>query len=92
VWNTEANNFLSWHGKDSLNLYGASNAYDPRCGEGFRFQMSCGALLFPDLPISSHKEAFYQLSKVIGMHGNTEGVSHPSGRVYGPGAHRRAGP
>jgi hypothetical protein len=66
---------LSWHGKPDINVYGASNPYAPDRGEGFRFQMSCGAHLWPDIPASSHQELFYQLSKTIGMHSNTEGVS-----------------
>ena len=83
VWNTESNNFLSWHGKGKVNEYGNSGVYDPRYGEGFRFQMSCGALQFPDLPVNSHKEQFYQLSKVVGMHSSTEGVSIPPGEYLG---------
>ena len=85
VWNTESNRFLSWHGKSganenaALHLYGDSVPYVAAHGEGFRFQVSCGSLLFPDQPISSHAEAFYQLSKVAGMLTNFQGVSIPPG-------------
>jgi hypothetical protein len=83
VWQTETDNFLSWHGKADRNVIGGATTYDPDHGEGFRAQMSCGALLFPDLPIASHKEAFYQLSKVIGMHNHVEGVSIVPGEYLG---------
>ena len=75
VWMTESNNFISWHGRPALNTFGDSNPYNAAHGEGFRAQLSCGAHLFPDIPISSHAEAFYQLSKVIGMHSTVEGCS-----------------
>lgn len=83
VWDTESNHFLSWHGKPDYNLYGNSVPYDPDYGEGFRFQIQCGAHLWPDIPASSHTELFYQLSKTIGMHSNTEGVAIPPGEYLG---------
>ena len=48
-------------------------------GEGWRFQLQAGALLFPDIPMSSMQEAWYQLSKLIGMHSSLDGVSIPPG-------------
>ena len=83
VWQTETDNFQSWHGKPDINLYGQSITYDPQYGEGFRFQVQCGAHLWPDIPASSHKELFYQLSKTISMHSNTEGVSIPPAEYLG---------
>jgi hypothetical protein len=83
VVNTEANNFISWHGKPNRNVYGASNSYIPRYGEGFRFQLQTGAMVFPDLPITSHAEAFYQLSKSLAMQSHSEGVSIPPGEYLG---------
>jgi hypothetical protein len=83
VVNTEANNFISWHGKPDKNVYGASNPYDADHGEGFRFQLQTGAMVFPDLPITSHAEAFYQLSKSLAMQSHNEGVSIPPGEYLG---------
>ena len=45
--------------------------------------MSSGSLIFPDLPMSSSQEAWYQLSKVLGMHSSVEGVSIPPGEWLG---------
>jgi hypothetical protein len=75
--NTESNHFLNWHGKANWEIYGASNQYSPASGEGWRFQFSTGSLLFPDLPMSSMQEAWYQLSKVLGLHSSLESVSIP---------------
>ena len=80
---TESNTFLNWHGKSDFNVYGDKNAYYPASGEGWRFQMSSGSLIFPDLPMSSSQEAWYQLSKVLGMHSSVEGVSIPPGEWLG---------
>jgi hypothetical protein len=80
---TEANCFLNWHGKDNgagegaakYNKYGDAIAYEPKYGEGWRFQMTTGSLVYPDLPMQSMQEAWYQLSKTLGMHSSTEGTS-----------------
>ena len=76
---TESNTFLNWHGKGDYNTYGGSNGYYPAGGEGWRFQMTTGSLIFPDLPMSSSQEAWYQLSKVLGFQSSLEGVSIPPG-------------
>ena len=68
---TESNSFLNWHGKanpQAYDVWGASNPYAAASGEGWRFQMTTGSLIFPDLPMSSSQEAWYQLSKVLGLH------------------------
>jgi hypothetical protein len=83
VVNTESNNYISWHGKANKNVYGASNPYVPNYGEGFRFQLQTGAMVFPDLPITSHTEAFYQLSKSLAMQSHNEGVSIPPSEYLG---------
>jgi hypothetical protein len=75
---TEANCFLNWHGKAGAADYqtlGAAIAYNPRYGEGWRFQMTTGSLVFPDLPMTSSQEAWYQLSKTLGMHSSLDGAS-----------------
>ena len=75
VAGTESNTFLNWHGKENYNEYGAANTYRPANGEGWAFQLQTGSVLWPDIPMSSAKEAWYQLSKVIGMHSSVEGTS-----------------
>ena len=81
---TESNCFLNWHGKPDFDVYGASNTYTPASAEGWRFQMTSGSLIWPDLPMSSTQEAWYQLSKLIGMHSSINGVSIPPGEWLGP--------
>ena len=83
---TESNSFLNWHGKISpaaYDIWGASNYYVSDNGEGWRFQMTTGSLIFPDLPMSSAQEAWYQLSKVLGLHSSLESVSIPPGEWLG---------
>jgi hypothetical protein len=82
---TESNTFLNWHGKTDFDTYGGTNAYNHQAGEGWRFQtqMTTGSLIFPDLPMSSAQEAWYQLSKGLGLHSNLEGVSIPPGEWLG---------
>ena len=80
---TETNTFLNWHGKPNYNVYGATNPYRPGNGEGWSFQLQTGSVLWPDIPMSSTKEAFYQLSKVLGMHSSNEGVSIPPSEYLG---------
>jgi hypothetical protein len=74
---TEANTFLNWHGKTNAAWNNTGNviAYDPKYGEGWRFQMTTGSLVFPDLPMTSSQEAWYQLSKTLGMHSSLDGAS-----------------
>jgi len=74
---TESSSFLNWHGKDDYDVYGKGVLYLPNSGEGWRFQMTTGSLIFPDLPMSSSQEAWYQLSKVLGLHSSLESVSIP---------------
>jgi hypothetical protein len=76
---TESNNFLNWHGKADYRIYGDTKPYNPAYGEGWRFQLQAGALLFPDIPMSSTREAWYQLSKLLGHHASLDGVSIPPG-------------
>ena len=76
---TESNCFLNWHGKPNYEVYGGSNGYYPAGGEGWRFQMTTGSLIFPDLPMSSAQEAFYQLSKLLGLHSSLESIAIPPG-------------
>ena len=83
---TESNSFLNWHGKDrpvDYETWGATNFYSANHGEGWRFQMTTGSLIFPDLPMSSSQEAWYQLSKVLGLHSSLESVSIPPGEWLG---------
>ena len=80
---TESSKFLCWHGKPNYNTYGEYNPYNPTYGEKWRFQLQAGALLFPDLPMSSVREAWYQLSKLLGMHSSLDGVSIPPGEWQG---------
>ena len=80
---TESNCFLNWHGKTNFDIYGGSNAYNPASAEGWRFQMTSGSLIWPDLPMSSSQEAWYQLSKLLGMHSSINGVSIPPGEWLG---------
>ena len=54
---TESNTFLNWHGGDGYNFKNANTPYVGERGEGWRFQLQAGALLFPDLPMSSCQEA-----------------------------------
>jgi hypothetical protein len=37
--------------------------------------MTTGSLVFPDLPMTSSQEAWYQLSKTLGMHASLDGAS-----------------
>jgi hypothetical protein len=48
---------------------GTSNLYDAR-GE-FEFQLQIGSKQFPEYPIRSHAEAFYQLKKCLGVQAST---------------------
>jgi hypothetical protein len=75
---TEANCFLNWHGKSTADDYktlGTVIPYNPKYGEKWRFQMTTGSLVFPDLPMTSSQEAWYQLSKTLGMHSSLDGTS-----------------
>ena len=83
VVGTESNTFLNWHGKPNYNIYGATNAYRPANGEDWSFQLQTGSVLWPDIPMASSKEAWYQLSKVLGLHSSLEGTSIPPSEYLG---------
>jgi hypothetical protein len=74
---SEASCFLNWHGKanNQWGVFGPAIDYNRRYGEGWRFQMTTGSLVFPDLPMTSAQEAWYQLSKTLGMHASLDGAS-----------------
>ena len=71
----EATCFLNWHGKPNYNTFNAVNPYQPASGEGFRFQIGLGSTLWPDIPMGSMAEAWYQLSKLMGMPSSASGCS-----------------
>lgn len=41
--------------------------YNPQAKDEFEFQVQIGSKLFPEYPIRSHAEAFYQLRKTLGV-------------------------
>ncbi len=45
--------------------------------------MSTGSLIFPDIPMGSANEAWYQLSKVLGLQSSMDSVSIPPGEYIG---------
>jgi hypothetical protein len=59
------NSFQSWHGSGNYNFQ----------SDTFRAQMQIGSQLWPDRPLESHAECFYQLSKCLAMHSSLDGVS-----------------
>ena len=66
---TQCNSFQSWHGNGAYNF----------TNDSFRIQMSVGgSLLFPDRPMESHAEAYYQLSKALDHHASMDSCSHHS--------------
>jgi hypothetical protein len=73
--NTESNWFMSWHGKANKNILGNSVPYVPAYGEGFRFQLTCGAKTWPDQPVSSLREFFYHLTKTLTFGTHNSGCS-----------------
>jgi hypothetical protein len=78
IFNTEHSLFLNWHGRDNYDdYYGAGGSYNSAFGEGWRFQFATGSLLVPQIPMSSSAEAWYSLSKTLGMHASLESVSIP---------------
>ena len=83
VVNTESNYFMRWHGKASKSVFGDSNAYNPTYGEGFRFQLTCGANTWPDQPVQSMKEAYHHLSKTMAMGTKEIGCSIVPGEYLG---------
>jgi hypothetical protein len=67
---TQSNCFLNPHGVSNANWgnYSATTQYNPTNGEGWRHQIQTGSLLYPEIPMSSVQEAYYNLSKCLGMH------------------------
>jgi hypothetical protein len=62
---TMCNSFQSWHGTGNYNF----------ASDSFRAQLQIGSSLWPDRPLESHAECFYQLSKTLAMHSSLDGVS-----------------
>ena len=52
---------MEYHTGDALNVYDSS-------GEIADFQIQVGSKLFPEYPIRSHQEMYYQLRKTLGKH------------------------
>jgi hypothetical protein len=80
-WWTESNLFASWHGAegDADWLPGTKPTYDYD-RDTFRFQVQLGSQLYPQVPIQSFAEAYYQLQKCVGA--LTTGVGIASGPTY----------
>ena len=51
-------------------------------GGEFEFQLQIGSKLFPEYPIRSHNEAFYQLSKTLGVQASAVHNFDISAREY----------
>jgi hypothetical protein len=73
--NTESNWFQSWHGGADKNVFGETHTYNAATGEGFRFEMTCGAKKYPEHPIQSMKEFFYHLTKTLAFGTHNSGCS-----------------
>jgi hypothetical protein len=81
-WWTESNLFAAWHGiknDDATWLPGTKPTYDFN-KDTFRFQVQLGSQLYPQVPIQSFAEAYYQLQKCVGA--LTTGVGIASGPTY----------
>jgi hypothetical protein len=81
-WWTESNLFSSWHGNaagDGDWLPGTKPTYDYN-KDTFRFQVQLGSQLYPQVPIQSFAESYYQLQKCVGA--LTTGVGIASGPTY----------
>ena len=63
-WRKQWNDFYS-PASNTINANAGNMAYD-KVGE-FEFQLQCGSKLFPEYPIRSHSEAYYQLQKSLGI-------------------------
>ena len=62
-WRKQWNDFYS---PASNTIGGGTNMVYDKAGE-FEFQLQCGSKLYPEFPIKSHAEAFYQLQKSLGV-------------------------
>jgi hypothetical protein len=81
-WYTESNLFSCWHGiadADGTWVPGAKPDYRFN-SDKFRFQVQLGSQLYPQVPIESTAEAYYQLQKCVGA--LTTGVGIASGPTY----------
>jgi hypothetical protein len=81
-WYTESNLFSCWHGiadADATWLPGTKPVYRFEADQ-FRFQVQLGSQLYPQTPIESTAEAYYQLQKCVGA--LTTGVGIASGPTY----------
>jgi hypothetical protein len=80
-WWTESNLFASWHGAegDADWLPGTKPTYSFN-RDTFRFQVQLGSQLYPQVPIQSFAESYYQLQKCVGT--LTTGVGIASGPTY----------
>jgi hypothetical protein len=63
VW-TLSNLFTSWHGGSGLDQNPPNYNFTR---DSFRFQLFAGASCWPQVPIQSHSEAYYQLQKTVGQ-------------------------
>ena len=70
---TESNMFTCWHGGAAADNTTMPNYNFVR--DTFRFQLTAGAHLWPQMPIQSLAEAYYQLSKCLGQLQSAEGFS-----------------
>ena len=75
VVNTESSWFMCWHGKGSKNIFGSNHTYRIPNGEGFRFELQCGAKKWPEHPIQSLRECFYHLTKTLSFGTHNSGCS-----------------
>ena len=81
-WWTESNLFAAWHGttdSDADWFPGAKPTYNFD-RDTFRFQVQLGSQLYPQVPIASFAEAYYQLQKCVGA--LTTGVGIASGPTF----------
>ena len=81
-WWTESNLFAAWHGiknDDAAWLPGTKPTYN-HDRDTFRFQVQLGSQLYPQVPIQSFAESYYQLQKCVGA--LTTGVGIASGPTY----------
>ena len=78
-WRKQWNDFFSPMRPEQNMLYPVTN-HNPD-GE-FQFQMQIGSKLFPEYPIRSHAEAFYQLKKTLGVQSSTLHNFNTTGQDY----------
>jgi hypothetical protein len=78
---TQSMNFLSWTAPRSRIADGLNDGvYPTSSAEGWRFQIQLGATLWPDQPMTTFKEAAYQLFKGLGLHSSNDGHSITPGQ------------